>query len=117
MTAPIYQWLSTDTAVAAIAGTRIYQTIAPQDVVKPYVTWNIVGGHSESYLSEGAGSDQQRIQVDVWALDGVGRKNLANAVRDALEPYGYPVGVPMDDYESDTKLFRMMLQFNFWTPH
>jgi hypothetical protein len=115
---PIFPLLSAAPDVAAIVDDRIYRHgRAPQNIkdVGPYITWSVVGGHSETYLADNATIDQELAQLDLWALTPQTCKALMLAVVAVLEDAGYPAGIPQDDFEEDTQLYRYMLQFHFWT--
>ena len=115
MTSPVYSLLTGDPVVTSIVADRVYRSgRAPQSVARPYVSWSTVGGHTENYLSGPPGIEQALVQIDCWALSESQCAELARAVVAALQDHGYQSGVAEDDYEPDTKLFRMMLQFYFW---
>jgi len=116
MMPPVYDLLSNDAAVAALVADRIFRHgRAPQDVVKPYITWSVVGGHAENYLAERPGIDEDLAQIDCWAASATECKALMIAVVAALELHGMQQGTPQDDFENDTQLYRYMVQFDFWT--
>jgi len=68
-----------------------------------------------NYLGELPDMDQGRIQIDCWAMDKQGSVDLAKAVRDAIEPSAFMIGTPISSFEPDTKLFRYILEFDFFT--
>jgi len=114
MLPPVYQRLMA-TPVAALTGGRIYRHgSAPQDVARPYITWALIAGTPQNTLSETPGVDQMSIQVDCWALGDAEVDTLATAVRDAIEPIAHMTSIPIDSQETDTKLYRMTLQFDWW---
>jgi hypothetical protein len=104
-------------AVTAILGAvpKVFRHgIAPQGTVAPYVVWLIVGADPENNLSDVPSVDRMVLQVDCYSLsDGV-VEALATAVRDALEPHMHLTGIPIDDREPDTLLYRIGLQFDSW---
>lgn len=115
----VFQTLSGAAAVTAIVGTnpvRVYEDTAPQNVTRPYITWSTVGGTPENQLSGTPGIDRGRIQIDCWAADKATCRNLAVAVRNAMESICHMVSVPMSDYEQETKLFRYLLEFEVFQP-
>ena len=121
---PIFPILSTTPAVTAIVGTspcRVYPAgnipqVAGTDPNAniPCVTWQQVGGMPENLLSERAPVDNQRVQIDAWALTFTAANNLAETVRTALELSGYLVSLNGADYDSDTKRYRVSFDFSFW---
>lgn len=117
MNPPVFQLLTADAAVSALVGARIYRAgHAPQGVATPYITWSVVGGHSENYLAQRPGIDQTRVQIDCWAKDAPQCRALVDAVVSALEMDGYMSGYPTDDFEQETQRYRYMTEFYFWTP-
>ena len=120
---PIFRFLAASPEVTALVGTapvRIYQTMAPDvgTAARPtkgdYITWNTAGGAPENYVSNRPGIDRGRFQIDCWSEDRNRCRQLAKAVRDALEGHGHMVALPQDDYEDETKLFRWMLDFELF---
>lgn len=115
MTPNVYALLRASGAVTALVADRIYRFgAAPQGVAKPYITWQVVAGHTENYLSNAPGIDQQRVQLDVWATAQSTCDDLKEAVVSALENDGSQASVPMDSFESDTSLYRYTIEFYFW---
>lgn len=123
MLPPIFQALTASSAVKAIVGTppaaRIYRHgAAPQGLIEPYVTWALVTGEPYNTLSELPAVDRQTVQIDCWHPGlPVGAKQielLAEAVRDAIEPYAHMTATLLDLQEPDTKLFRISMQFDWF---
>lgn len=120
----VFQMLKASTAVKAIVGTnppRIYRHgSAPQrpdnlPLSDPYITWQIISGVPENNLSDLPPVDRMSVQVDCWHQTDAGVDTLATAVRDALEPHGHMTGVIVDLQEFETQLYRMGMQFDFFT--
>ncbi len=106
MIPPIQQLLEASGALVAIVGDRIFQATAPADAAQPYVVWTLVSGVPANNLSELPQSDDQRVQVDFYALSAVACRQAAQAGRDAIETYADIVFGPWNTYEGDTKLYR-----------
>lgn len=116
MLPPVYQTLLNSPAGPMVGG-RIYRHgAAPQTTVRPYITWFLVTGSPENTLSELPDMDRCTVQVDCWSLSDADIVTLAIAVRDAIEPLAHMTTVPVDSQETDTKLYRMSLQFDWWLP-
>jgi hypothetical protein len=114
---PVYALLSAPGSnTSAIVADRIYKGRAPQGATKPYVVWQVVGGHAEGYVSGRPGMDEFRVQLNAWSKDQDEAETLAAALVADLELDGYQDGVPVDVYEEATKLFGQMVEFYFWTP-
>lgn len=115
MLPPIYRVLKDSSAVAAIVQTRIYRHgDAPQNLERPYVTWFLVSGTPENQLSGLPGHDRCSVQVDAWHPGDSGVQDLAEAVRDALEPVAHMTGVVINERERETRLYRIGMQFDYW---
>lgn len=117
MLPPIFTTLKAAGAVTALIGNppRAYRHgSAPQDVIKPYVTWFIVGGVPENNLSDLPQIDRLPVQVDCWHTTDAGVESLAVAVRNALEPVCHMTNILIDEQEQDTKLYRIVLQFDYF---
>lgn len=114
--------LRASSAVMAIVDGRIYRhNNAPQDVVNDararglgYVTWFLVTGDPQNTLSELPSKDRMTIQVDCWHPSDATCEQLAINARNAIEPYAYMTGQPIDGRDTATKLYRMALQFDWF---
>jgi len=119
MLPPVFQTLKASAAVKNIVGTnppRIYRHgAAPQDADKPYITWALAGASPENQLSGLPPIDAMIVQVDCWHQTDAGIEALAQAARDAIEPFAHLTGIPINQREiSSTKLYRIALQFDWW---
>lgn len=117
MLPPIFQLLQTSDLLTLLGSkpTRIYRHgRAPQDTSKPYVTWQVIAGVPTNTLSETPSHDRYSIQIDCFDPSDAGVEQLARAVRDAIEPEAHITGVPLNERETATKLFRISLQFDYW---
>jgi len=114
---PIYQVLKDSAPVASIVQTRIYRHgRAPQEVTKPYVTWFVASVAPANNLSSPPGHDQCVVQIDCWHPQDSGVQDLAEAVRDAMEQVSHMTGLIANERDSETKLYRVALQFDYWLP-
>lgn len=104
-------------AVKAIVGTspvRIYRHgQAPEDVIRPYITWFVVTGNPQNNLSDAPCADIDTVQIDCWSEGDTQVETLALAVRAALDAAGHLNTTIIDGYETDTKLYRIGLQASF----
>jgi hypothetical protein len=123
MLPPIFTTLKASTDVKNIVGQnppRIYRHgSAPErpdnlPLSDPYITWFVVIDTPENNLSSLPPVDRVSIQVDCWHQTDAGIELLAKAVRDALEPHAHMTGVPVDGKETETKLYRKALTFDYW---
>ena len=119
--------LKTDSAIAALVGTRIYYVISPQDVQKPYIVISKISAVRVSSHDGSSGLANPRFQISCFALTYKEVKDIAVAVQAELEGYtgtmGGAGGVAVngcfyenetDLYEEENKLFHLALDFTLW---
>ena len=118
MLPPVFQVLKDSPAVMAFVGgqpPRIFRAgSAPQDVDRPYITWQLVTGVPENNLSDPPPVDRQSVQVDCWHQLDKQIDAMATAVRDAVEPHAHMTSVLLHEREPETRLYRIAMQFDFW---
>lgn len=90
--------------------------LAPEDTTKPYVTWQVITGRPENYLANRPDIDGYTLQVDVWADDGQIARDVAAAVRDAIEPHAYIVRWGGESRDPDTRAYRLSFDVS-WFVH
>lgn len=131
MLPPVFQALKASSAVKAIVGTnppRIYRhgrvpdSTPTRPIAEPYITWFMVSGVPENNLSDPPPCDRTTVQVDCWYPDRGGSADagielLATAARDALEVIGVVTSGLLDDFETETKTYRMSLQVDIFINH
>jgi len=107
----IYAVLRTNTTVVNTVSTRIYRHgSAPQDVLKPYITWFLLSNMPEIQLSGTPCHDMDVVQVDVWSETDQGIETLAYAARAAFDNAGHAARVIQDLRETETNLYRISLE-------
>jgi hypothetical protein len=115
---PVFQALKASDAVKNIVGTnppRIWPNgEAPQDTTRPYIVWALVGAAPENHLSGLPSTDRMAVQIDCYHQTRAGVDALAEAARDAVEPFAHMTGMPVDLREPETRLFRIALQFDWF---
>lgn len=115
MLPPIYSTLTAASAVTAIVGDRIYpHGEAPQGALHPYVTWQTISGVPQITLSDAPDIDQISIQIDCWHRSSTGIVQLASAVRQAIEVQAHVTNAVMSGREPDTRLYRAMIELDYW---
>lgn len=111
---PIFETLTGDTAVATLVGSQVYENVAPSSVQDSYVVWQVIGGSVENYLGERPGIDNGRIQINCYAKDKATVRDIADAVRYALELQAHQVGQTQSEYIQMEKLYMEMMDFSYW---
>lgn len=116
-------FLIADAGVAAIAADRVYPAPAPQDVARPFVTYQRETGERVRSLSGPSGLALPSYLVDCWSddptlADSAGSYSqvtaLAAAVRQALDGYigkwsGLDVRISLlDERDAPDELTRML---------
>jgi hypothetical protein len=103
-----------------LVANRVYQDITPPDVTAlPRITYQQVGGRAISFLESGVPSLKNgRFQVNVWGATRLQAAALSRQVEDALvlatALQTTPLGAPVAEYESETKLYGTRQDFSFW---
>lgn len=109
MIPPIFTTVSASSGVTAIIGTspvRFYAAgYAPQNVQKPYATYQIISGLPENYLNRIPDHDEYRIQVRAYAQTLNDVINLTEAIRDAVESVAHIDSFAPTELETGTMLF------------
>jgi len=118
MLPPVFATLKASAEIKAIVGSnppRIYRHgAAPQYTDKPYISWLLVSGTPENNLSDRPPTDRQQIQIDAWHQTDSGVEVLARTIRDVIEDVAICTQVILDEQETETKLFRIALQFDWF---
>jgi hypothetical protein len=116
----LYAVLKADPAVAALVvsggETRIYPLEVPQDVAMPAVVYQRIASAPEVTLAGDVGLDAVRIQVSCWAATYSVAKELAAAVRAAVNASNLRAVTEMelDDRDTETRQYRVIIDFRIW---
>jgi hypothetical protein len=96
---------------------RVFPGIAPAGTLRPYITYQRVGGQETVTFDGPSTTRNARVQINVWSDTGA----LAGSVMDQVlatlcsEPIlGVPLGEVVDLYEEATKLYGTRLDFSIW---
>ncbi|WP_321866761.1 DUF3168 domain-containing protein [Paraburkholderia tropica] len=106
-----------DTALAALAGGRVYPDVAPSKPVKPYIVYQSAGGVDETTFDGADTLQNSRMQVAVWSTTRDEAATIIQQVRAALTAapvLGTPIGAPVSVFEDDTKLYGSRQDFSIW---
>lgn len=117
MLPPVASTLRAAAPVLAIVEDRIFRHgEAPQNVTKPYVTWSIVSGVPHNQVSDVPTMDMVSVDVNCWHQTDGGIETLATAVRNAIEPHAHMVNILANERETETRLYRIGMQFDWHLP-
>ena len=118
MIPPVFTLLNASSAVKALLGSsplRVYPWgEAPQTTAKPYATYIVFNGQPENTHGDTPDMDALSTQVDIWATSCSSCLSVAEAVRDALEPYAHMTSFSSSAPDEETALFRQRMDFDFF---
>lgn len=103
--------------LAALVGGRCYPMVAPDNTVRPYIIFLVVSNVPEVTLDGPVDTENRRIQIDVYDPTYSGVKTLELAIKAAMIAASF-TNIPLvsrETYESETKLYRISLDYSIWT--
>lgn len=110
MDVPFYTVCKADPTVQALLGgtaPRIYPFgQAPQDVIKPYVVYQWIGGAPLNMINCRPDADVMSLQIDAYGLTTQSSTAVANAIRYAVEMNCYITSYRGNLRDEETKLYR-----------
>ena len=105
------------TALLGVGTTRLYPFgDAPEDVAKPYATYQVLNGVPENYLGEPPDTDEWNIQIDIYATSVNSANDVQNALRRALENVCHVTRLGRTGTEPSTKLRTTSLDISWYHP-
>jgi len=121
MTPPVFETVNTP-AVRALLKTstgelRVYAWgMAPQNVAKPYVVWQFVGGTPENFLADRPDMDGSTVQFDVYATSSASARAVAEALRYAIELRAYVTFIRGEGRDPETMNYTYGFDSDWFTP-
>lgn len=108
----LFTRLKDDVSISALVGTRIYPKVAPQNAQTPYIVYHVINDNSNQCLGGSIYQNDVRFQIDCWSLKYSEVKQIREAVKSSLIGFKSSNNINcMDDYESETKLYREIIDF------
>lgn len=104
-------------ALKGLVGNRVYPDVGPADVLKPYATYQQVGGIPLNFVENAVPSKSHgRFQVNVWSTSRAECASLSRQAAAALITglLAEKMSEPIAMYEEDTKLYGSMQDFGIW---
>lgn len=106
-------------ALKTLVTNRVYPDIAPSGALRPYITYQQVGGTVVSFLeSAHPGKRNARIQINAWATSRAASLALIRSAEVALINStvlrGAALSASVSIYEPDTLLYGARQDFSFW---
>ena len=108
---PVFDVCAQSAEVGALLGTAPLRMWpfgdAPQtNQTLPYAVWQTVGGAPENYISGVPDIDAYLIQIDVYATTASSARDVARALRDAIEPNAHIISWRGESVEPETRHYR-----------
>lgn len=108
--------LAASSGVTAIcAANNINPVVFPQSVAEPAIILEQISMAPINGLKGSEGLDASRVLVDCLTSSYTTARNLAAAVRTALEAGGALLENEQDDYDPQTETYRVSQQWFIWT--
>lgn len=107
-------------ALKTLVSNRVYPDVAPAGAVRPYITYQQVGGTSVVFLESAVASKKNgRFQINCWAETRLAASALSLQAESALvtstaiqvTPFGSPVAA----HEPDVLLYGTRQDFSIWS--
>lgn len=114
----IFSTLALNTGISALVATRIYPTIAPETVTPSFIVYTRVTTNPVNSLVGTNALKNPLFQIDVYSRTHQQARSLGILIREAIlaaTPFSAVWRDTRDDYEPDTKLYRVSLDFSIWT--
>ena len=98
------------------AGARLYPSIAPDGVTRPFVVYSRVSAVSENVLSGNPNLINTHLQVDVYSAVYSEAQTIAAQIITLMGAWTVQnvLTLELDEFEGDTKLHRVVLDFSIW---
>ncbi|MGC1784453.1 MAG: DUF3168 domain-containing protein [Acidobacteriaceae bacterium] len=119
--AGLFTLLSTNAAIAALCGTRIYPAVRPTGATYPAMTYRVIAGRARPTLNT-SGMQRFRMQFDCYGATYGDAVDLRAAVGRLLNGYqgllsdgtflqnGIFLG-PLDDFQDDARIYCCGVEF------
>lgn len=108
----LFARLKNDATVNSFVGTRIYPLVAVQNVIKPYITFQVINDNSNQCIEGTIFQNDTRFQIDIWSTKYSEVKAIKQAVLESITGFKSSNSISnMDDYEDETKLYRQLIDF------
>ena len=120
MVPPIHLVCANNPAVAELLGSGSVLRLYPfggarQKDTYPYAVWQVVSGQPENYLADRANMDAITTQVDVYAKTWHSAREVAAALRAAIETKAYIVNFHGESRDPVTNSYRVSFDVDWLT--
>lgn len=107
---PVFETVSADSDVQSNLGTspcRFYlYGEAPPQVEKPYAVWQFITGLPQNYINQVPDIDSMSLQIDIYASTAAEARDVAQALRDAIEPSAHITSWRGESRDEETRNYR-----------
>jgi hypothetical protein len=117
---PVYAVCAADSSVQSLLGTaptRFWPfgeaNPAPE---YPYAVWQLVTGTPQNYLGQAPDMDSFGIQIDVYAESATSAREVAHALRSAIEAVAYVTAYIGEFRDTITRSFRYSFSADWLVP-
>jgi hypothetical protein len=96
---------------------RAYPDIAPTSTVRPYVTFQQIGGDVLNPLDNSApGKRNAVMQINVWSNTRAEAVALMDQIEDSLRTalVARPEAAKFNDYDNDMLVYSSQQEFRYW---
>jgi hypothetical protein len=96
---------------------RAYPDIAPTSTVRPYVTFQQIGGDTLDPLDNSApGKRNAVMQINVWSNTRAEAVALMDQIEDSLRTVlsARPQSAKFNDYDNDMLVYSSQQEFRYW---
>lgn len=117
---PLFQACAADTSVQSLLGTdptRLWPFgEADPSPVYPYAVWQLISGVPENYLGELPDVDSFGVQIDCYAKTAEEAREVARALRAAIEPFAYVSAYLGEIRDTITRNYRYSFSVDWIVP-
>lgn len=107
----LYDAIRNDATVSAIAGTKIYPNVVPDNVDAPYISYQLIAGTAYNKLDGVPDGEHKLMQVNCMSKSYSQVKAMEDAVKSALDvSIGYLMS-SSDGYYTSTETHVVRLDF------
>ena len=106
-------------ALRGLVSDRVYPDVAPENTVRPYITYQQTGGDAVNFVESTIPSKKNaRMQINVWADTRLQAAAMAGTVEDVLRTlivlHPTVLGAAIATYDDETKLRGTLQYFSLW---
>lgn len=98
---------------------RVFADVAPWETLRPYVTWQQIGGVPQRYLDNTSNLRHAMVQINVWAETREECTQLSRAIEARLCAASAfrasPDSEPIADFDTDTGRRGARQDFSIWS--